>query len=425
MAAQTSATPVNISAERYHYDTSRFRVTFELPKLPGQPRSRVRKVAPAGLDLEQALAWGKRLEREVLQEMLGRGREEDPPPEPLPLPRQAQRPQPASRPATPDVPTLSEFWDRFSNEYLTTCKPATRRGYASMWSNYLGPVLGAHRLDAIDRSALAALKQRLGRLPEVSSRNQVLYKLRKIFDQAVAWYVVTENQVPHVKTDREGKKPDPIVYTDEQAERLIAGARKLGDESTALVLLLLHGALRVSEVAALRWSDIDFTTGLMTIQHNYSAGKDATPKGGQAAPVGLTPELARCLAALPREGEHVLHRERHGRRTHHSEHSLTYRLNKAQAQAGLPQTGPHLMRHSGLTILARKGCDPWRLQAHARHARIATTQRYVHLARETSAREAAAFWTSAPAAPKTTPGAKAQTRPKRPKRPETAELAPN
>jgi hypothetical protein len=35
---------------------------------------------------------------------------------------------------------------------------------------------------------------------------------------------------------------------------------------------------------------------------------------------------------------------------------------------------------------------PYRLQAHARHSRLSTTQKYIHLAREQAALEAAAMW---------------------------------
>ena len=407
------ARSVRIRAERYHYDPTRFRVTFELPKQPGQPRQRVRKLAPAGLGYEQALEWGRQHEREVLLELL---QDNAPAVDDAPPPSGRPRPSRSAGRSMAAVPTLFEFWPRFYTEYLGKLKPATRRGYESAFDHYLGPVLGAHRLDRIDQAALAALRQRTGQIPEVSSRNQVLYKLRKILERAVAWYILRDDQVPEVHADKEGKRPEPVVYTDEQAERLIAAARELGDDTCALVLLLLHGGLRVSEVAALRWSDVDLAAGLMTIRHNFSDGEAATPKGGQAAPVGLTPELARVLAALPRHGEHVLLRQHRGAWTHHTAHSITHRLHKAQTRAGLPETGPHLLRHSGLTILARRGCDPWRLQAHARHARIATTQRYVHLAREVSAREAVAFWTPpSPAAPPSSPEPQPQPRTRRPK----------
>ena len=104
-AAQTSAKPVNITAERYHYDPTRFRVTFELPKLPGQLRRRVRKVAPAGLSLEQALAWARRSEREVLQELLlGGGAPQEDRPNPS---RQPLQPRPARAKAKSTEPPMS------------------------------------------------------------------------------------------------------------------------------------------------------------------------------------------------------------------------------------------------------------------------------------------------------------------------------
>ena len=57
--------------------------------------------------------------------------------------------------------------------------------------------------------------------------------------------------------------------------------------------------------------------------------------------------------------------------------------------------------------MADRGLDIWKLQAHARHARIATTQAYVHIAKEAAVVEAAAVWARAKPV--------AKTRPKRPK----------
>lgn len=406
-ASQTSAKPVNITAERYHYDHTRFRVTFALPKLPGQPRQRVHKIAPAGLDRDQALAWGKRLEREVLGELLrGSGRKEETP-QPVPLPRQLQAKQ-----AKVSVPQLAEFWTgRFEHEYLNTCKPATRKGYLSAWRNYIRPTLGDRPLDMINRDALAKLREKIGRLQPVS-RNQVVAKLRTALETAACWDLIPE--APVIKRERQPREADPTAYTEAEAAALVAAASNDGRDALAMVLLMLHGGLRVSEVCALRWSDVDFARCRMTIAHNYSAGVESTPKGGKPAPVGLSPELSAALAALPRRDDHVLVRSFRGEQCPHTPHSITHRLKTLQQAAGLEPSGPHRLRHTCITIMARGGFPSAMLQKHARHARLSTTERYIHLVEDEVSVEATEFWARRTAG--------AQTSPKRPKR--TKSVAP-
>lgn len=393
---------MKINARTYSYDASRMLVTFTL-QIKGQARQRIRKVAPEGLDHAASLVWGKRLEGEVLREFMGDKKEHRHEhstfiPAPAPLPRSIKN-------APPKVPTLADFWDRFSSEYVADQKPATRRGYNSIWTNYLRPALGNLPLDMIDRPSMAKLRESLARLKKITSRNQVLYKLKTILETAETWDVIEE--APTIKLYKEPKKPDPIVYTEQEADRLLAAALADTSENAAIILLLLHCSLRVSEVCALRWSDIDFRRKLVTICHNYSDGEDSTPKGIVSAPVGLSPLLATALRALPRGHDHVLVRTFKGEITHHSAHTIRTRLNAMQRAAGLPETGPHFLRHSGITIMAARGLDIWKLQAHARHARIATTQGYVHLAQEAAVLDAAAVWGPSKAPTK--------TRPKRPK----------
>jgi DNA-binding response OmpR family regulator len=81
-----------------------------------------------------------------------------------------------------------------------------------------------------------------------------------------------------------------------------------------------------------------------------------------------------------------------GQIRHHTPNTITYKLNKLQEAAGLELSGPHRLRHTGLTILASKGTNPYKLQKHARHSKLETTQGYVHLAAEQAAREVAAMW---------------------------------
>lgn len=389
---------VQVRIDPYKPDPSRFLVTYSIPS-SRRARCRVRKVSPGGLDRSTAGAWAQGQLRMVKEELLQARHRMGGAPLGVPPDLQAgsSRPPSAETPPKPvtrsrPVPTLEDFWIRFSSQYVNEQKPATQLAYLSIWSRYLGPALGKLPMNAIDQVALATLRESMSRIPKASSRNQVLHKLRAILDTAVNWDVLRESQVPRIKLEKKLRAPEPPVYTEDEAARLIHAAAAEQNDGLVLVLLLLHGSLRVAEVCALRWSDVDLGRGLMTISHNFSAGVETTPKGGVAAPVGLSPALGAALRELLHVGEHVLVRRYRGEICPLTPHAVRRRLNKMHRAAQLAETGPHLLRHTGITLLARRGLDPWKLQAHARHARISTTQRYVHLAKERAAIEAAAVW---------------------------------
>ena len=389
---------MQIHVSPYTYkNSSRMLVTWTIPadKAKGHDRLRIKRVAPEGLDRDGALAWAKKLERDVWCELMGKEEKVQPVVEVIPAPAPATRSGKKTEPAQ-KCPTLREFWTRFENEYLSTQKPATRKNYGTAWRLYIRPVLGDMPIDAIDRAALARLRSRLGRLAP-QSRNELLGKLRMALRQAEVWFLIDE--VPTIKAEKLPKRARPVVYTEEEAEQLIEAARQAGGDAPAFVLLLLHAGLRSSEVRALRWGDIDLRKGIVLVQHNYSDGEEVTPKGGEAAPVGLSPDLAEALRALPRGGknDHVFLRvvrqgRAKGQLKPHTPNTITYKLNKLQEAAGLETSGPHRLRHTGLTILASKGTNPYKLQKHARHSKLETTQGYVHLAAEQAAREVAAMW---------------------------------
>src|SRR5690606_40014668 len=73
----------------------------------------------------------------------------------------------------------------------------------------------------------------------------------------------------------------------------------------------------------------------------------------------------------------------------YSPNTIRWSLNEAQDRAGLPASGPHLLRHTALTRLAKLGASVYVVQAVARHTRLQTTQTYLHTQQAGLAREAA------------------------------------
>lgn len=95
-------------------------------------------------------------------------------------------------------PTVDEFWARFESEYLSNCKPGTRRAYRCRWRHDLHVAIGTTPIDHIDRHAMAKLRARVARLSP-RSRNFVIDLLQVMLRQAKIWGVIAERP----KFDRE------------------------------------------------------------------------------------------------------------------------------------------------------------------------------------------------------------------------------
>ena len=78
-----------------------------------------------------------------------------------------------------------------------------------------------------------------------------------------------------------------------------------------------------------------------------------------------------------------------GRYAQHSEASVRAAPNRLQREVKFDRTGPHILRHSGITFLADQGEDIYTVQAFARHARLQTTQGYIHQSKQKLAGKAA------------------------------------
>ncbi len=184
------------------------------------------------------------------------------------------------------------------------------------------------------------------------------------------------------------------VLSEAQIGSLVAAAAEIDTTTEVLVLLALDAGLRCAEICALEWSDVDLDERSVTIQHNTYRGERQTPKG-TIGKIALTSALRRALERHRRSeplGPLVLYRRSH--MTHGASAPMTpaavrHRLAEVQVRAGIPESGPHLLRHTALTRLANLGASVYVVQAVARHSRLQTTQTYLHIQQIGLARDAA------------------------------------
>jgi type 1 fimbriae regulatory protein FimB/type 1 fimbriae regulatory protein FimE len=163
--------------------------------------------------------------------------------------------------------------------------------------------------------------------------------------------------------------------TPQEVEKLINAASRVGrygHRDATLILLAYRHGLRVSELVALRWDQIDLEQGLLHISRLKNGVPSTHPLRG--------PEL-RALRRLRREqgaSPYVLTTERGSVMTDSSVRKIMARAGE-QAQLGFP-VHPHMLRHACGFKLANEGHDTRAIQHYLGHRNIQHTVRYTELA---------------------------------------------
>src|SRR5689334_23447726 len=108
-----------------------------------------------------------------------------------------------------------------------------------------------------------------------------------------------EGDRPHA---RDGAAPESDAegmefYEELDLETLLAAAERIDPLAHLAVLLGADAGLRLGEIIALEWGDIDFRRGQLTVARNDWHGTVGTPKGGHSRKVPMTRRLAAALLA--------------------------------------------------------------------------------------------------------------------------------
>ena len=150
------------------------------------------------------------------------------------------------------------------------------------------------------------------------------------------------------------------------------GTGRHGHRDATLLLVAYRHGLRVSELVALRWDQIDLREGLLHVRRRKNGTDSTHPLHG--------PEL-RALRRLEREYSdtpYVFVTERRGPLTTATVRKL---LTRAGEVAGLAfPVHPHMLRHACGFKLANDGHDTRAIQHYLGHKQIQHTVRYTELA---------------------------------------------
>ena len=275
-------------------------------------------------------------------------------------------------------------------------KPSTVQGYRWVINAWIAPALGELRVEDVTSAHVEAWIAALERKP--STRRKALVLLHGIFQRATRVYGLTINPVSDVEKPSQTRSGDIEVFSPEEVWALARAAASERDRAIFLTAALT--GLRMGELLALHWRDVDFAGSLLRVRASYAGGALTTPKSGKVRSVPLAPDVGQALAGLAdRElftaADDLVFPGEAGGFLDGS--ALRRRYKAALKRAGLRQLRFHDLRHTFGTRMIAKA-DIRRVQEWMGHADIQTTMRYLHYApREEDARLVAeAFKVKAP-----------------------------
>lgn len=185
---------------------------------------------------------------------------------------------------------------------------------------------------------------------------------------------------PIRKPNRAVRSREYLTEPEIELLRKVARQGRYGGRDDALILLMFRHALRVSEVIALRWDQVDLKQGLLHVRRI---------KNGIPATHPLRGVELRALRQLKRDYPHADYIFMSERAAPLTARSVRHMIAKAGEGAGFKMPiHPHMLRHSTGFYLANAGHDTRAIQAYMGHANIKNTVIYTEL----SPQRFKAFW---------------------------------
>jgi integrase/recombinase XerC len=249
---------------------------------------------------------------------------------------------------------------------------AYRRDLAALseWAQAQG-IADLETLQAEQLRAFVAAEHRRGLSPKSLQRR--LSACRSWFQWLLKNGRIALNPAAAIRAPKAPRKLPQVLDADE-ASRLVEVPTdaRLGLRDRALLELFYSSGLRLSELCALRWHDLDLGNGLVTVLGK--GNKQRSVPVGSHARAALDAwrdetKAANDAPVFPGRGGAPI-----------SQRAVQIRIRQlAQRQGMFKHVHPHMLRHSFASHMLESSGDLRGVQELLGHADIATTQIYTHL----------------------------------------------
>lgn len=291
--------------------------------------------------------------------------------------------------------TVKELLACWSNANAYKIKASSRERYRLLIENHIIPELGDFQVCDLTAETLSSFidaKLKSGRLDgrgglSPKTVNDICVIIKSAIKLAKRKYSYHGAELDEVKAP--AFKSKKIEVFGENETHIISAAVLANPSITNLSFLLcMETGLRLGEICALKWSDFDFSDGVVHIQRTASR----INYGGKTQLIVQTPKSEMSERVVPLTAK-ILSMLKSARICSDSDsyiltnspdkvmdpRTMQYRFRSFLKSLGLRTRGFHAMRHSFATRCVEHGIDAKSLSEVLGHASVKTTlQMYVH-----------------------------------------------
>ncbi len=272
--------------------------------------------------------------------------------------------------------------------------PASWVTYEAAARNYIIPFFGEFEIESISSDAIQDFINHL-----LSDSDLAVSSIRRYITiiQSMFTFAVKKKIIPHSPAKSELLElprcatPRYDIFGKEEAQKIVAALEKEPLQMQLLIQLAIVTGARRGELVALKFSDFDYNTLRVYIEHSASRVKGKTyykpPKDYEARYVSITRHLLLMVQTLQAERENQVAQgiipnddwvfiQKNGAMM--DPNRPTHYFSKFLKRNGLPYHKFHSLRHTSATLLLYSGASVYQVMRRLGHASLTTTQIYLH-----------------------------------------------
>lgn len=249
-------------------------------------------------------------------------------------------------------------WSQFCLEkWKPSIKVSTYNTYQYKLAKYVFPHLGNQLLEEVKSTHIKGLVEYWENLKLSSRTIHLLFQLvRRLFKYAIEKEMISHNPCLDVSLPKqEVKKITPLSLLEQRRLEAVAKREKNGET----IILALHMGLRIGEISALKWENIDFDKKILHVKETYqrlnnsevnttlALGSAKTHSSNRVIP--LTDQMLVLLRNLKKSNRSSFVFQVKGKPM--EPRLVTYYFHKIRAKAGLNHIHFHQLRHTFATRL--------------------------------------------------------------------------